>query len=147
MSDTHIYILLQQNSSRWWFKIENNARLGPKKTIRFRKETIKKLELDAKKNNESVSQIVRNIVEDYYSKEAADAGLEVVEDALKRVINPYIDRLAELSAHSAVAAGMSAWLTRSLMKELTNVDTEDAWEKSYALSSACLKRGTMEGDN
>lgn len=76
--------------------------------------------------------------------------MEVVENALKRVMNPYIDRLAELSAHSAVAAGMSAWLTRSLMKELTNVDTEDAWEKSYALSSVCLKRGTMNnsaGDN
>lgn len=126
------------------------ARLSKRVTTRYSKDIYDKIESDAKKNDMRISEYIRKIVEDHYLKESADAGLEVVEDALKRVMNPYIDRLAELSAHSAVAAGMSAWLTRSLMKELTNVDTEDAWEKSYALSSVCLKRGTMNnsaGDN
>ena len=146
MSDTNLFCLtflftfIEINSHRKeGLKIENNARLGPKKTIRFKRDTIKKLELDAKKYNESVSQIVRNIVENHYLKDAADDGLEVVEKALKRVMNPYIDRLSELSAHTAIASGMSAWLIRSLIKELTYVDTEDAWNKSYALSAVCLK--------
>lgn len=125
------------------------ARLSESVAVRFNLDIYSRLQADAQAENISMSEVVRQIVEQHYQKQGAELGLPVIEEALRRVLVPHVDRLAGLSAHAGIAAGMSAWLSRRLLKELTEVDTGDVWVKVHALSKENLKRGAMaegEGD-
>lgn len=88
----------------------------------------------------SVAEVVRRIIDERIRGDSARLGVPVVEDAVRRVIEPHVDRLAGLVAHAGVAAGTSAWLAKALVNLLTQVDPDDAWDQAVARAKTGLRR-------
>jgi predicted DNA-binding protein len=82
-------------------------RLDERITIRLKKETFSILKNEAERENITPVEKIREILEDYIQTENAKDGVPEIEKALKKVLQPYVDRLAGLSVHSGIAAGTS----------------------------------------
>lgn len=73
-------------------------------------------------------------------------GAPVVEDAVRRVMEPHIDKLAGLIAHAGIAAGTAAWLSKALVNLLTRVDPDDAWDHAVARAKTALRRSLRRAE-
>lgn len=104
------------------------------------RETYMLLKAEAETEGVSIPEVVRQIIHQHQTDRAAKIGAYVVEDAVRRVINPHIDQLASLIAHTAIASGTSAWLVRALLNLTTDVNTQDAWDQAVVESRASLRR-------
>ncbi|KUO52347.1 MAG: hypothetical protein APF76_04745 [Desulfitibacter sp. BRH_c19] len=113
--------------------------------VRLTRETFIKVKKEAEKQDTTASELTRDIIENFFKTENAKDSIPEIEDAFRRVLQPYIDRLAGLTVHAGIAAGTSAWLNRAVLKMVANqdVDTIDAWNQAVAKSKANLKRGKM----
>jgi len=103
-----------------------------------------KLWAEAQAEGVSVAEVVRRIIDDRVRGESARLGAPVVEDTVRRVIEPHVDRLAGLIAHAGIAAGTSAWLAKALVNLLTQVDPDEAWDQAVARAKTGLRR-SMKG--
>ncbi|MHB1127970.1 MAG: hypothetical protein ACYC2T_13650 [Bacillota bacterium] len=92
----------------------------------------------------SVAEVVRRIIDERIRDESARLGAPVVEDAMRRVIESHVDRLAGLVAHAGIAAGTSAWLVKALVNLLTQVDPDEAWDQAVTRAKTGLRR-SMKG--
>lgn len=103
---------------------------------------------DAQAEGISVAEVVRRIIDERIRGDSAHLGVPVVEDAVRRVIEPHVDRLAGMLAHTGVAAGTAAWLAKALVNLLTQVDPDDAWDQAVARAKTGLRRSmsTAEDD-
>ncbi|TDA70302.1 MAG: hypothetical protein D9V47_01815 [Clostridia bacterium] len=80
---------------------------------------------EAQAGGVSVAEVVRRIIDERIRGDSARLGVLVVEDAVRRVMEPHVDRLAGMLAHAGVAAGAAAWLARALVNLLTQVDPDE----------------------
>jgi hypothetical protein len=111
------------------------------------RETYMLLKAEAETKGISIPEVVRQVIHQHQTDRAAKIGAYVVEDAVRRVTGPQIDRLADLIAHTAIAAGTSAWLVRALLNLTTDVNTQDAWDQAVAESRAGLHRVFTRTEN
>ncbi|TDA67848.1 MAG: hypothetical protein D9V47_10085 [Clostridia bacterium] len=95
---------------------------------------------EAQAEGVSVAEVVRRIIDERIRGDSARLGVPVVEDAVRRVMEPHVDRLAGMLAHAGVAAGTAAWLARALVNLLTQVDPDEAWEQAVARAKTGLRR-------
>lgn len=119
-------------------------RLSHQVSVRFDKPMFAKLWAASTAEGITVAEQVRRIVEAYFRGESARVGAPVVEDAIRRVMEPHIDRLAGMIAHNGVAAGTAAWLAKALVNLLTEVDPDDAWDQAMARAKAGVRRSMKE---
>jgi len=125
--------------------MEMEKRLGEIATVRFNKKISSRLKAEAEAEGITVSEKVRDIVEKHYRQECTRESLPEVEEALRRIIDRHVERLAGLSVHAGIAAGTSAWLVRSLLKkEFGSKVISKLWTESISKSKQNLRRGTME---
>jgi hypothetical protein len=116
-------------------------RLSEQVSVRFDKPTFIKLSVAAAAERITIAEQVRRIVQAHYREESARMGMPVVEEAIRRVIEPHIEGLI---THTGVAAGTSAWLAKALVNLLTQIDPDEAWDQAVARAKAGLRR-SMKG--
>lgn len=119
-------------------------RLNRQVNVRFNTTVYTKLLTEAETQGISIAEVVRRIVEEYMRSESARQGYPVVEDAVRRVIEPHVEKLAGMIAHNGVAAGTAAWLAKALVNLLTEVDPDDAWDQAMARAKAGVRRSMKE---
>lgn len=110
-------------------------------------ETYILLRAEAETKGISIPEVVRQVLHQHQTDHAAKVGAYVVEDAVRRVTGPQIDRLAALLAHTAIASGTSAWLVRALLNLTTDISTEEAWDQAVAEARAGLRRASSQEVN
>lgn len=117
-----------------------SQRLDRQVKVRFDTPTYARILSESEVNGVSAAETVRRVVEEFYQQQSARMGAAVVEDTLRRVIEPHIDQLAALITYAGVSAGTSAWLAKALMNLLTQVDSDEAWDQAVARAKVGLRR-------
>lgn len=118
-------------------------RLTHQVNVKFDKPGFAKLCAEAQSQGITVAELVRQMVEERLQGESARMGAPVVEDAVRRVTEPHVDRLAGLITYAGLAAATSAWLGKALLNLLTDVDPNEVWDQAMARAKTSLRR-TME---
>ncbi|MBZ4687335.1 MAG: hypothetical protein JG764_968 [Clostridiales bacterium] len=125
--------------------MEMEKRLGEMIGVRFGKKISSRLKAEAEAEGISVSEKVREIVEKHYQRECTRESLPALENALRKIVDRHVERLAGLCVHAGIAAGTSAWLVRSILKKEYGADTTpEIWAQAVTRAKENLKRGTME---
>lgn len=122
------------------------AKLEGKITAKVSRQVYAELQAQARVQGLTMSELVRNILDEHLRNEAARLGAPVVEDAIRRVIEPHVDQLAGMLAHAGIAAGTAAWLNRALVNLLTDVNPGEAWDQAVARAKAGLRRSMRVGE-
>jgi len=118
-------------------------RLNRQVTVKLEKPVFARLWAIAAQEGISVAEVVRQIVDEHFREESARMGTPVVEDAMRRVTEPHVDKLAGLITYAGLAAATSAWLGKALLNLLTDVDPNEVWDQAMARAKTSLRR-TME---
>lgn len=119
-------------------------RLSEQVSVRFDKVVFVKLSAAAAAENTTIAEQIRWIVEKHFSNESAELGVNTVETALRRVIEPHIDQLAGLVTNACISAGTSAWLAKAIINLLTQVDPDEAWEQAVGRAKVGLRRSMRD---
>ncbi|TDA65764.1 MAG: hypothetical protein D9V47_01085 [Clostridia bacterium] len=122
------------------------AKLEGKITAKVSRQVYAELQTQARVQGLTMSELVRNILDEHLRNEAARLGVPVVEDAIRRVIEPHVDQLAGMLAHAGIAAGTAAWLNKALVNLLKDVDPDEAWDQAVARAKAGLRRSMRVGE-
>lgn len=119
------------------------SRLSEELKLRFTPAIMTKLKAKAEEEGVAVAELGREIITNYLQNEDIKEVLPEIRDAVRQAIKKDIDRLAGLCVHAGIAAGTAAWLSRSVLKQLTELDIEEVWPEAVARSKNNLKCGTM----
>lgn len=122
------------------------AKLEEKITAKVSRQVYAELQAKAQVQGLTSSELVRNILDEYLRNEAARLGVPVVEDAIRRVVEPHVDQLAGMLAHAGIAAGTATLLNRVLVNLLTDVNPDEAWDRTVARAKAGLHRSMRVGE-
>jgi hypothetical protein len=101
------------------------------------------LKLKSEEEGVAVAEMGREIITNFLQKQKAIDVIPEIEDALRRVMLPYIERLLAITVHGSIAAGTAAWLSRAVLKQLTDLEVEEVWVEAVERSKSNLRRGTM----
>jgi len=100
------------------------------------------LDLSARRQ-ETVSSIVRKILEKGLTQEAAESGIDAVTEAVRKamrdILKPAEDRLAKLSAKTAVAAATAMYLNVQTIADMGKNDAVELYQEAREKAVAYLK--------
>lgn len=103
----------------------------------------KELKIEAQKRDIPVNSLVREIIRDYLSKESAKEGIDTVTQTIRRVIRdelkPVENRIAKISAKSAVAAAASMYLNVQTIQDMGKNDAVELYEKARKKAVAYVR--------
>lgn len=123
-----------------------SGRLSERISFRATPELYSLVKTEAEKEAISLGEQTRRIVEQHYAKQVAATGIPEIERALRRILEPYIDSLASLTAHAGVAAGTSAWIAQALATQLLEYEPVELWTQAVLKSKENVRRLTMEAE-
>ena len=86
-----------------------NTKLEEKITAKVSRQVYAEPQAQARVQGLTIGELVRDILDildEHLRNEAARLGLPVVENAIRRVIEPHVDQLAGMLAHVGIAAGV-----------------------------------------
>jgi len=90
-------------------------------TIRFQEDTYNSLQVLAKQRGESMAVIARRMVEEVLAQKHAVEGMDMVTAALAKVVRrelkPVEDRMAKLTAKSAIAGATGMYLNYFVIQQ------------------------------
>jgi len=87
--------------------VATRPRLEENLSLKVSREVFIKLQTEAELNKTTLSKVVRRIIDQHFENQSARIGTAVVEDAVRRVIEPHVDQLAGLITYSGLAAATS----------------------------------------
>ncbi|ABY93723.1 MULTISPECIES: hypothetical protein [Thermoanaerobacter] len=100
------------------------------------------LDLSARRQ-ETVSSIVRKILEKGLTQEAAESGIDAVTEAVRKamrdVLRPTEDRLAKLMAKAAVAAATAMYMNVQTIADLGKHNAVEIYNEARVKAAAYLK--------
>jgi len=104
------------------------------------------LDLSARRQ-ETVSSIVRKILEKGLTQEAAESGIDAVTEAVRKamrdVLRPTEDRLAKLMAKAAVAAATAMYMNVQTIADLGKHNAVEIYNEARVKAAAYLKEMIM----
>lgn len=93
-----------------------------KTTIRLDKETYNQLNAISKKTNESLAEVIRQVIKKGLANEWVDENKDVVahivREQMEVVLKPHVERLAKLSAKTGIMATTSTFLNVQAFQDL-----------------------------
>jgi predicted DNA-binding protein len=88
--------------------------------LRLEKETRDKINIIAKTRGETVAEVIRRILEKGLNEEIAEQSLDTIISAVRKTVRAELktteNRLAKLSARSAIAAGTTMYMQRDTLQ-------------------------------
>ena len=100
------------------------------------------LDISARRQ-ETVSSIVRKILEKGLTQEAAESGIDAVTEAVRKamrdVLRPTEDRLAKLMAKAAVAAATAMYMNVQTIADLGKHNAVEIYNEARVKAAAYLK--------
>lgn len=121
-------------------------------TIRFQEDTYNSLQVLAKQRGEPLAVIARRMVEEVLTQKQAVDGIDLISTALAKVVRrelkPVEDRMAKLSAKSAIAGATGMYLNyfviqQALGHKLTR-SAKEVYETARVKAVAYLKESREE---
>ena len=104
-------------------------------SVTFDDEIYRQLKLIADKNGDSVAGTVRDLVQRSLDGELAAANITfiagIIREQLKDVMQPYVERLAAISAKSGVQAGAAAYLAAEAIAKFVPVNMQAEVSETY----------------
>lgn len=112
-------------------------------TIRFKKDTYNTLQILSQQRGEPIAVVIRKMIEEAVSNEAAAVAIDVVTAALRKTLRnelkPVEDRLAKLTAKAATAAATSMYLNTQALKDLGKHDALELYQAARKKAVAYLR--------
>lgn len=122
---------------------ETNATLTHQVNVKFEKAVFANLWARAQGEGTTVAEVVRRMVMAQLAQGAAEQSTGTVEDTLRRVLEPQVDRLASLVALGVIEAGAAAQIGKALAGKLiqpSRTDLDALWEEAHERAKAVLRR-------
>lgn len=117
--------------------------------VRFEKVIFANLWARAQGEGTTVAEVVRRMVMAQLAHGAAEQSAGAVEDTLRRVLEPHVERLASLIALGVIEAGAAAQIGQALAVKLVQPGREqlDAlWAEAHERARAVLRRPVAAGE-
>ncbi|MEW9082399.1 hypothetical protein [Caldanaerobacter subterraneus] len=112
-------------------------------TVKVSDETYNLLIDLSARRQETVSSIVRKILEKGLTQEAAESGIDAVTEAVRKamrdVLRPTEDRLAKLMAKAAVAAATAMYMNVQTIADLGKHNAVEIYNEARVKAAAYLK--------
>lgn len=117
-------------------------------SVTFDDEIYRQLQLIADKNGDSVAATVRELVQRSLDGELAAANITfitgIMREQLKDVMQPYVERLAAISAKSGVQAGAAAYLAAEAIAKFVpdnmQAEVSETYEQARKKAVAYMQR-------
>lgn len=117
-------------------------------SITFDDEVYRQLKLIADKNGDSLGGTVRDFVQRSLDGELASANISfissIIREQLKDVMQPYVERLAAISAKSGVQAGAAAYLAAEAISKFVpdnmQAEVSETYEQARKKAVAYMQR-------
>lgn len=117
-------------------------------SVTFDDEIYRQLKLIADKNGDSVAATVRELVQRSLDGELAAANITfitgIMREQLKDVMQPYVERLAAISAKSGVQAGAAAYLAAEAIAKFVpdnmQAEVSETYEQARKKAVAYMQR-------
>lgn len=122
---------------------ETNGTLTHQVNVKFEKSAFATLWARAQGEGTTVAEVVRRMVMDQLAYGAAEQSTGAVEDTLRRVLEPQVDRLASLIALGVIEAGAAAQIGKALTAKLiqpSRADLDTLWGEAHERAKAVLRR-------
>ena len=115
--------------------------------VRLHEDTYEKIENMANSRGESVSSVVRELIERGLTFELGDNQINdiavIIREQLEAVLQPQIERLAKLSAKGGVMSAAAAYLSAQALMDFVpdekRRDAKEAFEKAKAKGASYIK--------
>lgn len=117
-------------------------------SVTFDNETYRQLKLIADKNGDSIAETVRELVQRSLDGELAAANItfiaDIIREQLRDVMQPYVERLAAISAKSGVQAGAAAYLAAEAIAKFVpdnmQAEVSETYEQARKKAVAYMQR-------
>ena len=117
-------------------------------SVTFDDEIYRQLKLIADKNGDSVAGTVRELVQRSLDGELAAANITfitgIMREQLKDVMQPYVERLAAISAKAGVQAGAAAYLAAEAIAKFVpdnmQAEVSETYEQARKKAVAYMQR-------
>jgi len=120
--------------------------------VKFREDVFEQIEVIAKKEGKSLSEVVRNLVNKGLSErvleENTDLIAQIIRQQLEIVLKPHVERLASLSSKgghmSATATFLNVQALMDLVPSERRKDVREMYESARKKSAAYMRTRTDE---
>lgn len=123
--------------------VKGNSKFTKQLMVRITGKLEKQLRAEATRRGLSIATLVRDILEQALSEEAASLaareGRGALEEAIKKAMKPGIDRLAKLINKAGHAAATSMYLNVQALDDLGKHDAVDLYQKARKKATDYLR--------
>ena len=120
--------------------------------LRLDKETYEKIKIISKENKESVSEVVRQLINEGLAVKVTEENTDIIAATVRKqlevVLNPHINRLASLSSKSGHMAATAAFLNVQALMDLVpkenRKNVREMYENARKKSAEYMRKKTKD---
>lgn len=108
---------------------------NPRIPVTFDEETMEQLKKIAKHRGESISEVVRGLVDEglkiQVSNDNIDLITKIVREQLQMLMDGYVERLASISAKGTIMSATSTYLTAETISRFVPLELQMEYQEAY----------------